>query len=267
MPEQPTPNAPEKDAGTSLSHASAVTEPDPVTPPEEPSTPNTPGEFNQAQLETVRKSEGIAQAAKKAEYTPRLVEEGMDATTPDALLSKATEWRNLSSKAVAATNTKEQHTGQGDDTESALRREVEFYRGKVRLHLTKHPEWTDAQEEAFKSRYFINKNIFSSRALAEQAAADIFAHAAEDQLPGLKPARLQESAVILAAYIGTESPQTGAQSKATTLRQERDAAYEEVLRLRKEIQLTADSTWPWHDDANLGRRREFLLPAGRAFVG
>lgn len=267
MPASSSPLEPANHSGNP--GASAADGPiDPVTPPEPgPDNSQTPGDFHEAQLESVRKSEGLATAAKKAEYNQLLQDEGMEATTPDSLLAQAKEWRRLASLAVETTNAKEEHTGDGEDREVALRREVEFYRTKARLRLNKHPEWTEAQEEAFKSRYFINKNIFTSRALAEQAAADIFAHAAEDQLPGLKPARLQESAVILAAYIGTESPQTGAQSKATTLRNERDAAYAEVLRLRKEIQLTADTAWPWHDEANLGRRREFLLPAGRAFVG
>jgi hypothetical protein len=29
----------------------------------------------------------------------------------------------------------------------------------------------------------------------------------------------------------------------------------------------ADTAWPWRDDQNLAVRREFLLSAGRAFVG
>jgi hypothetical protein len=234
----------------------------PTAPPE-----SHPGDFNQAQLETVRKSEGVARTAAKAEYKAKLVEEGMEAGTPDALLAKATAWRALSRKAVEATGGKEEATGLGTDAETALRREVEFYRGKARLAITKHREWKEPEIDAFKARYFINKDIFTSRALAEQSAGDIFQHAGEDALPGVTPARLAASAAALAAYTGTEAPQTGAQADATTLRSQRDAAFAEVIRLRQEIQFAADTAWPWHDDQNLGIRREFLLPAGRAFTG
>ena len=245
--------------------------PTPLPPTPEPkdnqSSNTTPGDFNQAQLETVRKSEGLAQAAKKTEYHSQLITDGMEEATPDALIAKGIEWRDLSSKALGATNSKELKTGEGEDSVTSLRREVEFYRAKARIALNKRPEWTDSQKTGFKDRYFIGKDIFTSRALTEQAAREIFAHGTEDKLPAITAERQKTTAAILAAYVGTETPQTNAQSEATTLRQQRDATYDEVLRLRREIQLTADSAWPWHNEANLGRRREFLLPAGRAFVG
>ena len=95
----------------------------------------------------------------------------------------------------------------------------------------------------------------------------MFKNAAEDTLPGVTPARLTQATDALSAYIGTEAPQSDAQSDATSLRQKRDTAFAEALRLRHEIQFAADTAWPWWDDANLAVRREFLLPAGRAFVG
>ena len=243
------------------------TPPTPPVPPTPANPPNPPGDFNQAQLETIRKSEGLARTAAQADHQPRLVEEGMDTGTPAALLAKCTAWRDLSSQALDATQSKTESTGLGTDAETALRREVEFYRGKARLAITKNPAWKDAEIATFKDRYFINKDIFTSRALAEQSASDIFNHAGEDTIPGVTPARLQKSTTALAAYTGTEAPQTGAQGDATTLRQQRDAAFAEALRLRQEIQFAADTAWPWHDDLNMGVRREFLLPSGRAFTG
>ncbi len=247
--------------------------PDSPTPPAPPSPPTPasggqpPGDFNLGQLETIRKSEGLARAASKAEYSPILIEDGLAADTPAQLLAQCEAWRGFSGDAVGATTDKEEHSGLGDDAETVLKRHIEYFRGKARLAITQHPAWKDAETSAFRARYFINKNIFTSRALTEQAARDILANAAEDSLPGVTPARLQAGNAALAAYIGTESPQSDAQSKATQLRQKRDTAFAEALRLRHEIQFAADTAWPWWDDAHLAIRREFLLPAGRAFVG
>lgn len=236
------------------------------TPDADPD-PQTPGDFNQAQLETVRKSEGVARAAGKAAYHATLLAEGMDAATPEALLTKAREWRELSRRALGATQDKEEGTGEGEDAAILLRREVEYLRGKARLKIVKNPAWTDNEEEAFKARYFINQKIFVSRALAEQSVDAMLANAAEDALPGLTPARLTTARQRLLDYGKTKDPQTDAQTDATTLREQRDLAFEEVMRLRHEIQFAADTGYPWHGAANQGLRREFLLPAGRAFTG
>ena len=246
--------------------------PDPAGPhdsttPAPPADHQTPGEFNQAQLETIRKSEGIARSAEKDTYLPTLLLEGREAATPEALLTKAREWRDLSRRARAATLTKVGDTGEGQDAAMLLRHEVEYLRGKARLKLTKNPAWTDNEVEAFKARYFINQNIYTSRALTEQSVDALFANAAGDALPGATPARLTAAGQRLADYVNTKDPQTGAQTDATRLRELRDLVFDEVMRLRHEIQFAADTACPWHGEANQGLRREFLLPAGRAFTG
>src|SRR5258706_363701 len=89
-------------------------------------------------------------------------------TWPASAEAKAGDWRELSRKAVEATGGRAGATGLGTDAGTALRREVEFYRGKARLAINKLSEWKDAEVAAFKARYFINTDIFTSRALAEQ---------------------------------------------------------------------------------------------------
>src|SRR5437762_1076757 len=101
--------------------------PPPAPAPTDPPAPDessgqTPSDFNQAQLETVGKSEGIARVAKKKEYYQTLVDEGMGAggpaadgapatlPTPDALLAECANWRELSRKAVLATKDKKEST-------------------------------------------------------------------------------------------------------------------------------------------------------------
>jgi hypothetical protein len=239
--------------------------PPPAGPPDGPN--QTPGDFNQAQLETIRKSEGLARSAQKETYVAKLVEEGMLPGTPAALLTKAGDWRELARRAVAATQKKEGETGEGEDAETLLKREVEYFRGKARLKITQNPTWTENERTAFKARYFINVNIFTSRALAEQNVDTLLVNATADTLPGVTPARLTSAHQLLLNYSATEDPQTGAQTDATSLRTQRDAAFDEVMRLRHEIQFAAETAYPWHVETNMGIRREFLLPAGRPFTG
>jgi len=239
--------------------------PTPEPPADDPNS--TPGDFNSAQLETIRKSEALARSAKKDDYNAKLIEEGMLAATPDGLLAKAREWRDLSSRARAATQQKESETGEGEDAETLLKREVEYLRGKARLKITQNPAWNENEKDAFRARYFINQNIFASRALTEQSMDALLTDAATDNLPGVTAARLTLARQRLDAFIGTEDPQTGAQTDATNLRKQRDAAFDEVMRLRHEIQFAADTAYPWHEPTTAGTRREFLLPAGRAFTG
>jgi hypothetical protein len=209
----------------------------------------------------------MARAAQKADYNALLVTDGMEADTPAKLLAQCTLWHDLSGEALGATTDKEANTGLGEDAGTVLKRHVEFLRTKARLLINKHPEWKDAEVTAFKAHYFIGTNIFTSRALAEQSVGTLLKNAAADNLPSVTPARLAEANAALTAYIGTEAPQSDAQSAATQARQKRDDAFAEALRLRHDIQYAADTAWPWWDDANVAVRREFLLPAGRAFVG
>lgn len=242
--------------------------PTPPPAPKELGSGNTsPGDFNQGQLETVRKSEGLAHAAQKSDYVPLLVADGMETDSAAKLLTECKLWRELSGNAVNATTDKEQHTGIGQDDETKLKREIEYIRGKARLKITKNPGWTPVAVTAFKARYFIGSNIFSSRALAEKSAEDIIKHAGEDALPSVTPARLAAATAILESFTGTEAPQSDAQSNASQLRIKRDASFDEIIRLRHEIQFAADGAWPWWNDASQPIRREFLLPAGRAFLG
>ena len=234
--------------------------------PESAVTGSTPGIFDQGQLNTILKSEGIARAAQKANYTPLLTADGMEPDSPALLLAQCTLWREFSGNAVAATAGKEQHTGIGTDAETLLKREIEYLRGKARLKINKNPAWPASTVTAFKARYFIGSDIFDSRALAEQSARDIISHATADALPAVTPARIATASAALIAFIASESPQSDAQSEATKLRNQRDASFTEVLRLRHDIQLAADAAWPWWNDANLAERREFLIPAGRAFT-
>ncbi len=242
---------------------------DPVTPP--PAAPvvahhSAPSDFDQAQLETIKNSETLARSAQKADYNATLIDEGMLAVTPTKLLSACQLWRNLSGQAVDATNALGEVVNQGTDAETLLKQEVEYYRAKARLSITQHPGWTAGQIDAVKARYFIGTELFNNEGTAGQSVSLLLEHAAADHLPGLKPERLVQSGTILQSFLGNPGPTIDKQSEATRRRSEREAAFQEVMRLRHEIQLCANTAWPWHNNANIAYRREFLIPIGRPFT-
>ena len=246
----------------------------PADAPNAPATaPNkkTPSEvaesaYDQAQLQTVRNSENIANAAKVADDNALLMAEGMLETTPDALLTACRDWRRLSREANEATETGEEITGAGTDAETIIRQSVEYIRGKCRLKITQTPTMTQPEKQALRDRYFVGENIFANEPTAGQSIDTILQHAAEDSLPGITPEKLRTYQTQLAAFTGKPGSQTQQQSKATGKRRERDTKFTEIMRLRHEIQHAADGAWPWSNRLSSGKRTLFKLPAGRPFA-
>ena len=231
-----------------------------------PAANASPGDYDQAQLETVTKSEGIAKAAQNAAYSGVLNGEGMIAITPADLLAACVSWRQLSNNAVDATNEKKKETGLGVDAETQLRRTVTYLRGKASMKINQNPTWTEPVKAAFRDRYFIGEDIFADGETAGQSAQSVLEHAAADNLPGITPAKLASANSDLEAFNGRDEPQTEQQAAATRLRGQRDAIFTEVMRLRHEIQHAADTGFPWWLQVNQATRRVFLLPAGRPFT-
>ncbi|MEO7934585.1 MAG: hypothetical protein ABIT76_15660 [Chthoniobacterales bacterium] len=255
MPDQPTdPNS------------APVNPPSGSPNPESGSQHSTPQAFHQAQLETVKNAEGLARSAAKPEHQPKLIAEGMRAATPADLLLACKQWRQLSGEAVDATEERIEATDLGDDAETKLKREVEYYRGKCRLAIVQNPAWSKSQKDALKARYFIGVDLFGNEGNAGQSVQLILDHAAADALPGVTAERLASSALVLKAFTESPDPQNDAQTKATRKRKLREAAFAEVMRLRQEIQHCADTVYPWWDDLNIAYRKEFLLPIGRPFT-
>ncbi len=258
MPNDPTPHP---------TPAAAIPAPAPAAPKKKTAAEIAESDYDQAQLQTVRNGETIAANAVDPAYNPRLIDEGMDPATPAALVTAGQDWRTASREALEATDAKEQATEVGTDAETVIRRTVEYLRGKARLKIAQNPAWSRADAAAFRKRYFINEDIFANEATAGQSVQTILTHALADKLPGVTPAKLATYDTQLAAFTGKPSAQTGQQGLATQKRAVRDKIFEEVMRLRHEIQFTADGAWPWSDPDSRGIRPLFMLPAGRPFAG
>lgn len=259
----PTPSSPDP----------ATPGPTPTPPGPEPPTPTPPAkktftesDYDQAQLQTIKNSEAIANAAKDPANNAVLIGEGMQETTPDRLLQACKEWRTLSKEALELTNTTSEAVGEGVDAGTRVRRDVEKLRSKARLRITQNPKWTDTQKEALRKRYFINEDIFASEATAGQSVQTIFDHAAEDALPGITATMLTTFQEDLDAFTGKPTAKGSKQSLASAKREGRDNKFAEVMNLRHEIQHSADEGWPWYGDNSEGFRQLFKLPAGRPFT-
>ena len=227
---------------------------------------STPQAFHQAQLETVKNAESLIRSAVKPEHQAKLVSEGLRAATPTDLLAACKQWRKLSGEAVDATGNRIEATAEGADDETLLKQEVEYYRGKCRLAITQNPQWSQAQKDALKARYFINVDIFGNEGNAGQSVQLILDHAAADALPAATPEKLASSALVLKAFVDSPYPQNDAQTEASKKRKLREATFADVMRLRQEIQHCANAAYPWWKDENIAYRKEFLIPVGRPFT-
>ena len=217
-------------------------------------------------MQTIRNSESIASAAQQDDGNALLMAEGMSKATPDALLKACGDWRTLSKEAKEASDTGEQITGAGADAESAIRKTVEYIRSKVRLKITQNPTMTAPDKQALRDRYFIGENVFADEGTAGQSVGTILTHAAEDALPAIDADKLAAYQKQLSAFTGKPASQTQQQSVATKKRQERDAKFVEIMRLRQEIQHAADGAWPWHEKDSTAKRVLYKLPAGRPYT-
>lgn len=224
-------------------------------------------DYDQAQLQTVRNGEDLAHAAQDAEHNTKLIDEGMRATAPDELLTAGHDWRDLSRKALEATEDRETVTESGQTAADIIRVTVEYLRSKCRLKITQSRAWSAAEKSALRKRYFIGEDIFANEATAGQSIQTMLDHASADDLPGITPAKLTTYATQLEAFTGKPTAQSGKQSTATTKRSERDKKFEEIMTLRHEIQHSADGAYPWSNPLSAGPRVLFKLPAGRPFTG
>ena len=106
-----------------------------------------------------------------------------------------------------------------------------------------------------------------SRAGLVQSARDILKQLATDALPGVTPAKIEAIETALKDYEKVETTQSGDQGDATGARGTLADKVAEIADQRRQIQYAADAQWGPDRKAHAGTRREFKLPATKAFAG
>ena len=239
----------------------------PAPAPNEPGT--TPSLLNEAQLASLTKSEEICRIALKADYLLALVtlEDGEEPGEDDvseaaitAVLTLCESARGKGSAAVSATGRKQQSTAEEEMAERALVALVRECQARARQkHFSKNP---DALAE-----YGIGLKISSSRAQLEGWGQTIYDKTATDKLPKVTDTKRAALKAALQTYKDTQTGQTGAIGEASGTRIDRNSLVEQATERRMWLQFAADAEWPHTDPANTPIRREFQLPATRAFIG
>lgn len=248
-----------------------MTPEDPTAPPAPaPTEPgSTPSLLHEAQLASLTKSEEICRTALKADYLLALVtlEDGEEPGEDDvseiaitAVLTLCESARGKGSAAVSATGRKAQSTADEETAEKALVALIREFQARARQkHFSKNP---DALAE-----YGIGLKISNSRALLEGWAQTIYDKTATDKLPKITDTKRAALKAALETYKATQTGQSGAIGEASGTRIDRNSLVEQATERRMWLQFAADAEWPHTEPANTPVRREFQLPATRAFIG
>ncbi len=242
---------------------------DPATPAAPTEPRDTPSLLNEAQAAALTKTEEVCRIALRPEYLTPLTtlddgeEPGEDDITEagiQATLSLCAEARGKSASAIGATGEKRRTTQAEDAAETKLLQHLRFVQARARQkHFFKNP--------GVLREYGIGEDIDVSRAVLEQYAQAIHEKTATDKLPKVTEARRAELQTAIADYKAAQTTQTGASGAAGGERIDRDALVRAATAGRMQIQFAADAEWPHTDPANAPTRRQFQLPANRAYLG
>lgn len=235
--------------------------PDPVpTPPPAPAKPKrTRGPINQRWLDELSESAELTATTAKAKFAAKMADEGIDAaflTGMNTALADAQKW-------VAAATGSTSSKGTVTDDEEALKKALLKAIGVIQNRAKR--KYTKVGDPGL-DKFFVNKGIEAKRSLLEAAAAAIIETLKTETLPKLKTTEVDTLKAALAAYLGIQGDQTGAQGSATTSRSDLGATVAEVAGLRRQLQLAADLLWPADEPENAGTRGEFKLPPDKALA-
>lgn len=103
--------------------------------------------------------------------------------------------------------------------------------------------------------------------MLESWALTIYDNTATDKLPKITETKRSALKAALQTYKDIQTGQTGAIGEASGTRIDRNSPVEEATERRMWLQFAADAEWPHTDPTNTPIRREFQLPANRAFIG
>ena len=241
-----------------------------ATPATEPSQPgSTPSPLNEAQLASLTKTEEICRTALKPDYLLALVtledgeepgEDDISKAAINAVLALCEAARGKGSAAVSATGHKEQSTAEEEKAEKALIALIREFQARARQkHFSKNPDAL--------AGYGIGRKIYNSRALLEGWGQTIYDKTATDKLPKITETKRAALKAALQTYKDTQTGQSSAIGEASGTRIDRDSLVDQATERRLWLQFAADAEWPHTDPTNSPIRREFQLPANRAFIG
>jgi hypothetical protein len=234
--------------------------------PENPTAPSAASKkrgqpqaaLNQAQVKQLTKAQEICASARQADYLERLTERGITENFLQKLEEDIAACRQKSAEAMQNTILRRQCTVKEGEAKRALLRAL------TEIQTAAKQKYARANPVALRD-YHIGKSLSANRAALEQYSQNIIDKLADDDLPGITAKKEAALGKLRADWIAARTEKAACQTRATTLRAERDALVESITDLRIQVQLAAEAQWPSSDLANGGIRRAFLLQPARPF--
>ena len=229
------------------------------TAPEALAAPKAPRRRGMVDARTVRSldlAEQRAQVAKRPEIATPLAAEALPAGFADSLLAQTALCRAAIATHLSATADRTSATAQEKTVRLAL---IGLLQGVQ--SAAKRLWGRSATERGQLKAYYVGTALkaLSFATLAEAADA-IVRQARVDNLPGVTPERLAALEQALSVWKGHNAAQAQAQNTASVAQQEITRLVAEITTARVQLQLAADSAFPYTDKANGPIRTEFGLP-------
>jgi len=238
------------------------TPPAPTPTPEPPKKSAGPrSEVNVKWLDEISGTEKLVVVAAKDAYKAKFAKRKIDAAFLTKLTADLDRARTLTGQATGKTTGKKVVTRTEQDLRDALIEQIQSIQAAAKQkYFTKNkPALAD---------YYYAKNLAGlSRPDLEACATSIKAKATDAALPGIEAAELQAFDDALEAYKDVETDQSGAQSGATGARKALEQLVKAIADQRRELQFAVDGLWPAAKPENVAIRREFGMPADKAFKG
>ena len=242
-----------------ISPGAGTSEP-PVPPPVPEAEGSSPGPVNQALASSLTRAENICRAALKAGRIELLSANGSDVTADfvNGVLAQISSTRKLLGIAEQQTNAKQDKTEEGLTLEEQLIQCIQTVQARARQKY-------GANSGALKG-FHIGDRLPGNRAVLEQVSQNLLTRLESETLPGLSAEAIAKLQSVREDYVKSELEQTSTGGDAATARLQAKSRIDAIVAKRQKIQFAAESVWPWHDDANLGVRKEFELPATRPYA-
>ena len=221
-----------------------------------PKAPRAKSIVNVRLIAALDQAERYATIAQRPEVATALTAKDLATDFVVDLLSDISACRKLLATFVKATTDRQVHT----ETEAAQRMNLVVLLQGVQNGAKRKWGRKPGQRDKLKG-YFVGTTLKPlSFAQLSEAADTILEQAKLEALPGVTGGDLTALEEAIAAWKATNEAQAQAQNMATTAHTAADTLAGSIVDRRIEIQLAADTAFPYSDKANAAIRKEFGLP-------
>ena len=221
-------------------------------------------EISRVLLHELQEAKAVAEAAANTEFAPALTEFEITPQQVSELAAQVARGLQLSADVVAGRRGEKVATAEDDEDKDTLVSAIE------RVQTGAHLKWDAEPDRDLKrrnlQRYFIGTHLDNlADARLETVAQTILTQLQNESLPSVKAPQIGALTDALADWLDTDD---GADPNPTA-----QGNYANLLELsrtikngRRQIQIAADSAFPYRLASSVDARKAFHLPLGQPFV-